>query len=102
MSNYRMLLALGLSCLLGACATSTGSPPPNLPCPASLTADPEAEPQVPAGAGIVQPCQDDTDACKAERAATDSFLTFDAAHAAWGKRGWARAGEAKAYCDRQK
>ncbi len=61
-------------------------------CPGGLLADLEPAPALPAAAGFPAPTTD------AEGAAVKSYGTWLHDYAAWAKRGWQRAGDAKAFC----
>jgi hypothetical protein len=61
-------------------------------CPGGLSADIQAEPPLPAGAGFPAP-QDQT-----AGAAVALYGPWLHELAVWGRAGWARAADAKAYC----
>jgi hypothetical protein len=70
------------------------SPPAAAPiCPGGLSADLPPEPKLPAGAGFPAP-QD-----AAASAAVALYGQWLHAFALWGRAGWARAADAKSYCD---
>lgn len=89
---------------LGACAPQLSllppshggtSPPPAPPqpvCPGSMTADLLQRPPLPPGAGFPAP----TDQASSE--ATGLYLTWLHDFSTWAKTGWARAADAKAFC----
>lgn len=91
----RIIAALALLSLTAACATTEpATVPTDRPgCPAALLADIEAQPILPEGATIPRPVDE------ADAAGLDLTLDHVASVAAWGRRGWARAEEARRWCE---
>lgn len=100
----RACLALTLAWPLAGCAHFALSVPtkPAQPaqavsaepvCPGSLRADLLPQPPVPADAGFPAAVSD------SESLAVSAYLTWLAELARWGRQGWARAADAKSYCE---
>ena len=61
-------------------------------CPGALMAELVASPAIPPDAGFPSPSTD------AERRAVSSYLEWLHAYAVWGRAGWSRAADARAFC----
>jgi hypothetical protein len=64
-------------------------------CPATLRAETKEQPKVPEGAGIPAPVTEE------EKRAFALYGPWIAEIASWGREGWARSAEAKAWCDKR-
>ena len=99
---FALPLLLGGCIHLGLPSLHKAAPPPPVAaakpvCPGGLSAELQRQPLPtdPAykGAAMVRP------ETEAESAAAQLLLAYMHDLAAWGRLGWARAGDAKAYCD---
>jgi hypothetical protein len=86
------ILCAGLT--LSACQTTQPTPPAPVACPPSLTQPLQDQPKRPAEADLILADSDEA------RAGGNAFLTYFEGLARWGRDGWARAENAKAFCER--
>lgn len=103
----RTALVIALAWPLAGCVhlgfPKLGKPPAAAPapasaapaCPGDLRADIQPEPILPDAAGFPAPVSD------VERPAVASYLQWLSGYGAWGRAGWARAADAKAFCDKK-
>ena len=102
MSLHRSALGAALCVALAGCgaiplrlpAKASPAPPASPVCPGGLSAPLIAQPQPSAEAGMVKA------QTQAESDAQAASLTWIHDLAAWGRAGWARAGDAQAWCTR--
>jgi hypothetical protein len=79
---------------IGLHAAPTAAAKPAAPvCPGGLTADLAPAPPLPAAAGFPAPAND------AESAAVAAYGAWLHSFAVWARAGWARAGDAKTFCE---
>lgn len=97
MKIWRVLTLAAALSLLAACATpapaitvQAGDRPQ---CPPGLLAPTEPQPLLPDGATVPRPVD------AADAAGLELTLEHVAGVAAWGRRGWARADEARRWCE---
>lgn len=97
MKILRVLMPLAALSVLAACATPapaiTVQPSDRPQCPPGLLVPTEPQPLLPEGATVPRPID------AADAAGLELTLEHVAGVAAWGRRGWARADEARRWCE---